>query len=748
MPRRAFLSLLIIAALTYTVIYSLNACRQKQESSTAMVDTVAVLDGGFVGDGSCGTCHRKEYEEWRTSDHAHAMLEPTDSTVLGDFNNTTYSANGITSRFFTRDGKFLISTQGPSGSNEEFEVRYTFGIRPLQQYLVSFPKGKMQSTRQCWDTAGEKWFHQYPGDKIYHRDWLHWTGQAQNWNSMCASCHSTNLRMNYNAAADSFNTTWTLINVSCEACHGPGKRHVEYVSSRDYDSTKPVPGSYLVFASKQSSKDQLTTCAPCHSRRMTIDESPFQSLELLNHYIPETPHTPLYHPDGQFNEEVYEYGSFTQTRMFMHNVKCSDCHNTHSGKLVTTGNALCLQCHEKKLDSPQHHFHPVTSAGAQCINCHMTTKTYMVTDERRDHSFRVPRPDQSVKYGTPNACTQCHAGKSARWAADLVVKWYGPDRRYHFSDDLIPGSLGTAESARHLQKLCSPDTNIPSVAHAAALRYMSFTYDQGNISFIVDGMKHDDPQVRYEALRTARFYPISEWVNEAQALLQDPVKAVRIAAADLFLEYPDSVASSFLGALHAARSEWSGFLLLQAPFPAGRMMMGDAQSRLKNYTEAERDYLKAIEFDSLLLPARINLSTMYDIIGQKEKALQQLLTAYAIEPQNEQVLYYLALIYVEMNEMQKALDAFSKASMVSKNPRLFYNYGLLLEQMKRDGQAEIIYKKGLSIDPENRDLNYVMALYYYRRARSPEAMPYVLKLLQQSPQDPNYRQLYETLSPR
>lgn len=748
MQRRAILFVIVLSAITYTILYSLQSCKQKRTGSESSSDTVAMLSGDFVGDIKCGSCHEKEYADWKTSDHFHAMMEPNDSTVSGNFNDVSLNANGITSRFFKKDGTYFLNTEGPSGKNEDFEIKYTFGIRPLQQYLVSFPKGKMQCTRQCWDVKNQKWFHQYPADKLYHRDWLHWTGQAQNWNSMCASCHSTNLRMNYDVVNDSFSTSWSIINVSCEACHGPGRRHVEYVSSKDYDSTNKVPGSYLVFASKQSSKDQLTTCAPCHSRRMTVDESPFKSLQLLDHYIPETPHTPMYHEDGQFNDEVYEYGSFTQSRMYMHDVKCSNCHNPHSGQLVKTGNALCLQCHEKKLDSPGHFFHPVNSEGAQCVNCHMPTKLYMVTDLRRDHSFRVPRPDQSVKYGTPNACNNCHSDKSAKWAADLIVKWFGPDRRYHFSDDLIPGALGNADAAMHLQKLCAPDTNVPVIAHATALHYMGFTYDEGNIAAIVQGMKHDDAQVRYEALRAARFYPADQWMASAEPLLQDPVKAVRIAAADLLLEYQDSVGNNLLGAFNASKNELTSFLLLQAPFPTGRMMMGDVQSRLKNYTEAEHDYLKAIEMDSLLIPARVNLSTMYDIIGQKEKALNQLLAAQLIEPGNEQVLYYLALVYVEMNDMNKAEHAFAKASTVSRNPRVFYNYGLLLEQMKRDEEAEKIYKKGLSINPESRDLNYVMAIFYYRRNRSAEAVPYAMKLLQQSPQDPNYKQLYDALNPK
>jgi tetratricopeptide (TPR) repeat protein len=156
----------------------------------------------------------------------------------------------------------------------------------------------------------------------------------------------------------------------------------------------------------------------------------------------------------------------------------------------------------------------------------------------------------------------------------------------------------------------------------------------------------------------------------------------------------------------------------------------------------------AIKMDSLLLPARINLSTMYDIIGKKEEALSQLKAATEIDPSNEQVNYYLALLYVEMKDNQKALDYFSKTARVSKNPRVFYNYGLLLEQMKQEGEAEKIYKKGLVINPDDQELNYIMAVFYYKRKRNADALPYAIKLLQMMPKDPNYQQLYQAVTPQ
>lgn len=724
------------------IVNGFYSCKNSSTENNLTDNDAVNSSSVFVGDKVCGSCHAKELADWKISDHYHSMLPATDSTVLGDFNNSTFTADGVTSHFFKLDGKFFINTQNENGSNQDFEIIYTFGYKPLQQYLVQFPGGRMQVTRQCWDTNKKIWFHQSPDQVISSHDWLHWTGRAQNWNSSCAGCHSTNLQTNYNYPVDTFRTTWSSINVSCESCHGSGKNHVDYISSEDYKSGKKISGSLLLLHLKQTSKEQITTCAPCHSRRAAIDESPFQSLQLLNHFIPETPHLPAYNADGQIHDEDYEFNSFSQSKMYTHDVKCSDCHNPHSGKLVKVGNPLCINCHDKKFDSPAHTFHAIDSEGSQCINCHMPSKIYMGNDVRRDHSFRVPRPDQSVKYGTPNACNNCHTNKNAQWASIQIIKWFGPTRQYHFSDDLIPGSFGNFAAAKYLQKLCAPDTNVPAIIHATALYYMSFANDPKNISFLTDGLKNEDALIRYEALNSLKFYPFLQWKSDAQFLLKDSVKAIRIAAADLFLQYADSFNSSYHSSFSLAKNELFDFLEKNSSQPSSRMMKADAESKIKNFNEAEKDYLFAIKMDSLLVQVRLNLATMYDNIGQPQNALRQLKIASAIEPANAHINYFLALLHVELNDNNAALKYFMLATINSKNTKVFYNFGLLLEQMKQDTEAEKIYKKGLQIDAYDIDLNYVLAIFYYNRNKKSLSANYFFKLTQLLPDNVEFKQLY------
>ena len=159
------------------------------------------------------------------------MQAATDTTVLGDFSGTRFDHMGVRSEFFRRDGKFIVRTDGPDGQLADFEVRHTFGVYPLQQYLLELPGGRLQALSIAWDArpreaGGQRWFHLYPDERIDHRDELHWTGRQQNWNFMCADCHSTNLQKNYDAASNSYATSWSEISVGCESCHGPGSEHV------------------------------------------------------------------------------------------------------------------------------------------------------------------------------------------------------------------------------------------------------------------------------------------------------------------------------------------------------------------------------------------------------------------------------------------------------------------------------------------------------------------------------------------
>ncbi|MEQ8838220.1 MAG: multiheme c-type cytochrome, partial [Lacipirellulaceae bacterium] len=399
----------------------------------------AVKQATFVGRQSCVKCHQEEARAYHGSHHDRAMELANEETILGDFDDAEFTWLGVTTKMFRRDGKYFMNAEGPDGEMHDYEIEWTFGIDPLQQYMTEFPDGRVQVLPASWDVHRKEWFAVTPPDvpdtRIEHDDPLHWTGIAQNWNTMCADCHSTNLQKNYDLATDTYSTDYSEIDVSCEACHGPGSVHVELAESSSVFWDRRHGYGLSNELKKVSNTKQVETCAPCHSRRAAIHPNYHAGKDWFDHYQPSMLDEGLYHANGHIQDEVYVYGSFIQSKMYHKDVRCTDCHNPHSLELKYEGNQLCNQCHQPgKYDVLSHHHHPEGPAteggGTQCISCHMSVRTYMNIDDRHDHSFRVPRPDLTVELGTPNACNDCHTkpDEDAAWAADWVKKWFGDER--------------------------------------------------------------------------------------------------------------------------------------------------------------------------------------------------------------------------------------------------------------------------------------------------------------------------------
>lgn len=731
--------------LTLSAGILLNACEQAANKGEKQ-ENVATKTKSFTGSASCKSCHEKQYADWQLSDHYRAMQEATDSTVLGDFNNSTFTADGVTSKFFKRDGKFFINTQGNDGLNHDYEVLYVFGYFPLQQYLIAFPGGRLQATRVSWDSREKKWFNQYAGQKIHHHDWLHWTGNAQNWNTMCASCHSTDLQKNYQFASDSYSTTWKDINVGCESCHGAGSSHIEFVNSEEFKRGAKTENSGLYYAVNTNPQTQLNTCAPCHARKSDIAQKLMQTDEIMDDLIPQVISHEYYYADGQIREEDYEYGSFTQSKMFHNNVRCSNCHNPHSGKLIAEGNNLCMSCHAPKYNTKEHHFHEINTEASQCINCHMPTKTYMGNDVRRDHSFRIPRPDQSVKFSTPNTCNSCHSNKSNQWAADAVKKWYGPTRKYHFSDDLLPGSQLNEKSETHLLKLLS-DTLQPEIARATAAYYLGSIQTQNSVAALMKGITDKKSLVRYHSLRALQNFSPQFWIQQAAVALSDKARAVRIAAADLYHQLPaDAIPATAKNAYQAANAENKRYLQYQTDFAVGNVMLADYELRDGDHLSAITHYIRGLEKDSLMNYARFNLSAAYNSVGKNNEALKTLTDAAKVDSKNPRVYYNLALLQYEMGSKTEAMNNFKQAMSFGGNePGLFYNYGLLLQQNGKAKEAENVLLRGYALNPTASNINYALAFLYLNQKQLEKAKIYGQNLMQLDPSNPQYQGLFKEL---
>src|SRR5271165_7010955 len=524
----------------------------------------------YIGSEACAGCHQNEAKLWNGSHHKLAMDHATEKSVLGDFSGATFEHYGVKSRFFRRDGKFIVETDGPDGKLAEFEIKYTFGVAPLQQYLIEFPDGRLQALSIAWDSrpkdkGGQRWFHLYPNEEVGHDDILHWTKLNQNWNFMCAECHSTGVRKNYDAAKDTFASTWAEISVGCETCHGQGSAHVAWAEAHpgrrpadsktddlkglivSFDERRtaawtidPATGNATRSAAPATLRKEVETCGFCHARRATISQDWVPGQWLSDTHVATPLSHGLYFADGQMEDEVYNYGSFKQSKMFAKGVTCSDCHDPHSAKMKLPGDAVCLQCHAAdKYAVAAHSRHEGVNPPVGCPSCHMPTRTYMLVDPRHDHSMRVPRPDISVKLGTPNACNDCHADKTAQWAADAIQSWHGPERKglQNYAAAFHAAWTGRADAASLLGAVAA-NPDVPAFARAGALTELASRVSPASINLARNALSDPDPMVRIGALDMLATLPPGQIWSIASSLLSDSSRGVRIRAASLLAGVP------------------------------------------------------------------------------------------------------------------------------------------------------------------------------------------------------------------
>ncbi|WP_417199576.1 tetratricopeptide repeat protein [Bizionia sp.] len=539
---------------------------------------------------------------------------------------------------------------------------------------------------------------------------MHWTQSSQNWNTMCAECHSTNLKKDYLVDEDRFNTTYSVINVSCESCHGPAESHVNWANNLQ-DSLHT--NTYIIAGKSQFS--QMNMCAPCHSRRVKLTQNLVPGTHFEDQYLLQNLSEEYYHGDGQIEAEDYVYGSFLQSKMYHNDVTCTDCHNAHSLKLKEVGNNLCMQCHEPKYNQPTHHFHPQGSEGAQCINCHMTGVTYMGIDYRRDHSFRVPRPDQSVTYGTPNACNTCHADKTSTWAANKVVKWYGAKRDDHFSDALLlSGRNNISKKDRDALDVFINDLNYPAIARASVIDNLQIT-EPKQYEALIEGLNSASPMVRFAVLQKFRRLSLEDRTAIALKHTNDTTKLVRIGAAQLLLDLDfNTLTHMDFNNLNKSRNELEEMLFSNADFATGRMQLGDFYLQINDVGSAIKHYKMA----SLLIPVYSNLATSYSINGETDQALNILNILIDKDSGLSRSYYLRALLYFELNQNSLAVADLNKAiSLEPSNTRYLYNLATYQFQSRNFSEGEITIKKALKWEAQNPDYKYLLALIYKEQGK-------------------------------
>jgi len=730
----------------------------------------------YTGRESCRECHQKQFDLFRGSDHDMAMDTATEATILGDFNNITFTQGGITTRFFRKEDKFCVNTEGPEGKFEDFEIKYVFGIRPLQQYLVEFPGGRFQMLPFCWDTrsikeGGQRWFHIYDKERIPPDDILFWTRITQNWNYMCSECHSTNVRKQFDHVTKTYNTSWDEIDVSCESCHGPCSQHIEWAHNVEFGGSpdaikdmglairlKDTDNASWIFndetgtakrSVKRKNNNLVEMCARCHSRRSVSTEDYKYGKHLLETHWPSVLEEGLYFPDGQILDEVYEYASFLQSKMFKEGVNCKDCHEPHSGKVYIAGNALCYRCHlAEKYGSRSHHFHDISGAGSNCYECHMPERTYMVIDPRRDHSIRIPRPDLSDKLKTPNSCTKCHPEKTNAWAAQYLKQWYGTVEKgkKHYGETFWTARLGYPEALPELIRLAEDNTLAPMIRATAIQLFQN--YNDPSISKSLPAFLNDpDPLVRFASVNTLNIADENTLAEFVIPRLTDSVYMIRALAARLLTTLPPEYFTRTTRKLQdKAIKDYINTQLINADHPSAHMNLGIMYLNMGDYANAEASYKKAIEIEPLMTTAYINLADLYRMLNRETEGEQVLRNALSLDPEMAAIHYSLGLLLVRTGKKQDAMHHLEIAAQLEPdNARFSYVYGVGLYSEGKQNEAIDYLESALIKNPYDRDILFSLSTFNQEQANIKPAIKYAEKLVEYYPQDQDYRDLLNFL---
>jgi predicted CXXCH cytochrome family protein len=675
---------------------------------------------GYVGSAACADCHAAETKTWSESDHAWALKEPGAQSMLGDFNDQRFTHKGVTSRFFMKDGKYFVETDGASGRPETFEVRYAVGHRPLQQYLVETTNGRLQVLDIAWDVQGKKWFHLYPDQELPAGDGMHWTGSYKNWQARCATCHQTGFDKGYDFPTRTYKSHWSELTVGCETCHGPGKDHAEAArQGNPRQSLMPKLG-----AGQQ--ENEINVCGPCHARRDAFSQlQPPAGSAFHDHYALSLLTPDLYFGDGQQNAEVFILGSFLQSKMKAKGVTCSNCHEPHSNALVAEGNAVCTQCHNEagrgdfptlrkaKYDTPAHHHHEAGSEAAQCVTCHMPERSYMLIDPRRDHFFRKPDPLQSKAAGAPDVCTTCHTDETPEWAAGRIAEWFpDQDRSWQDRSALIAFNAGDRQE-KTLADLAAFIRNreTPGIARATALRAVAETgtLTAEDASLL---LKDDDPLVRAAAAGAIRHIPAAERAGLLTPLLSNPLRSVRQTAA---IEIAGAGVAALPAAddatFRAALQDYLDSRLANADTPEGHMAIGGMALSRRKWEDAEAAFRTATEMDPQLVQAWLVLSQIREARGDAAGTEAALTAAVAASPENVELLLARAGFEARRQRTDEALAWYKRALALDGNRAdAWLGMGIAALYGQKPALALDYASRSESLDPGNPEAAVVQAM--------------------------------------
>jgi len=753
-----FLAAVVVAAAVFPVLRHCSTRRAPSPASAAVPPQVTPIlapehevHAGYAGSATCLECHEVAYTTWMDSNHGLAEREFSKTMDEKAFSPKQSLVHGkdTSETFLDADGFAKILTRGLDQQRRAYPVVRIIGNDPLRQFLIPAPGGRLQTCDVSYDPHKNELFDVYGQEERNPGDWGAWTGQGMNWNSMCAACHNTRLRKNYEPSTNSYHTTMAEMTVGCEACHGPMKDHVGWHKNPPPGVSKDAKDPTI----KRQSRDQmLDTCAACHARRSEITGDLIPGESFFDHFsLTVTDQTDTYHPDGQVRDENYEFASFISSRMGHVGIRCVDCHEPHSGKRLIPGNLLCMRCHAggtqppaTVVDPATHGHHAQGSVGNDCTSCHMPVTHYMQRHPRHDHGFTIPDPLLTVESGVPNACNRCHTDKDAQWALKAANEWYGQklNRPTRARAQLIARARrGDATARDGLIQLLKTE---PIAAWKATACHLleRWAMDPQTTNALLAQLADSSPLIREAAIRSL-VHPVRQQ-NDAvraalQPLLDDPVRSVRVAAAWALVDKLDLNSKAGHELVH--------MLDLNSDQPTGRMQLSQFAFLRGDTTAAIQQIRKAIEWDPNSPPFHHDLAILLSTTGDSQAAIRALENAIRLAPQDPEYHFKLALAWNEAGNPRESITALKMTVQLDPgNARAWYNLGLALNGMNQPQDAVEALLKGESADPSDPAIPYARATILARFGRTQEARAAATRALQLRQDFPEAIQLIQALS--
>jgi predicted CXXCH cytochrome family protein len=712
----------------------------------------------LVDEAQCAGCHTAQANDWQGSHHQLAMQTANAQTVLGDFNSVTFKGNAETTGFFRKDREFWVNTPDETGAARDFKVAYAFGVAPLQQYLLETGSGRLQALGVAWDTEKNRWMELYPGEGVDFKDPLHWSKPAQNANFMCVECHTTGFKRGFKATTNTFSSHWNSLGVGCQSCHGPASRHLTWANATGNaaQNSNEYPHSGVDMNIREASNlTEVETCGRCHARRAPLGDDPLPGRPFMDAYLPSALPGDLYELDGKIKGEVFEYGSFLQSKMFAKNVRCSDCHNPHSNQLVVEGNGLCLQCHNpagrtavlgvdgsgliaKNYDTPEHHHHQAGQPGSRCVDCHMPGKLFMVNDLRHDHSFTIPAPALAQQIGSQDACLNCHRDKPQALIAEQFRDWYGetssPTQRY--AQALWKVRSAQAGAAQTLfSQLDAP--MVAAIRRATLINELPAFPSQAAVERSHVLLSDPDAQVREAAVRAiSTLLPLEQRLPPLGPMLTDPILAVRIAAARVLVGVPGG-AGKYRSSFDQAIGEYEQVQLslqerAEANLNLALLYQANGQSK-----KVEPYLRTAIERDADFLPAWVTLAQWLDANQRAEESWELLASKLKKNPEAALLHFAKGLALIRRSQPAEALKALRDANRLEPdNARYAYTLALALQEQGDTQGATQLLEAALARHPQNRDVRLALIARLRDDGKVPQMKALIDDLKAINPGDP------------